>query len=298
MKPRQFSERIGNIHDELIEQARSAPNYERRRNRRKLRGFVAAAAAIALMATSFAVGALAFQLEPEPVREPETIVIGDSGITLILPDEWAGKYGAETSADGGTITVYHLGTREDADSAYKGAGVLFRIVRGDELLPIDYVYPVPGYTIASTADTTYSLLMASDVQYDQFNPVTSKEYLELSNSVGKIQILLTDWLTKNSTNVSNWVSGTVYVYFLDGSYGAPERTVVCDGTQSKRIGELIGAQDYRFEGKSFPADIWITMNGEEYYLNSQTGEILNAAGYPYSAVMPAEDLSEFLEILG
>lgn len=287
MKPEQFSHRIGNIEDRLVEQSKKTPNFGRQHRTRNIRRMTSVAAIVALMVCSFAIGAFAAQ------KEPETIVIGDSGISLILPDEWSGKYGYDI--DGNNIAVYHLTTHEDKDSDWYGQGYLFWIACVEGQLPMDYVYPEPGYTIATTATHTYRLIMASDVQYDPANDAAAKEYIFLSNNISKIQILLTDWMTQNSTNASNWAPGTAYVYFI--ADGEVTDTIICDGTASQRLNEIIESQDYSTEIGSVPMDMEISINDELYQMNSTTGHIRNAAEYPYGAVLSAENLQEIMTLL-
>lgn len=295
MKPEQFSHRIGNIDDKLVQQAENTPNYRRRHRNQGIRRMVSAAAVLALMVCSFAAGAFAFAKEPEIIyveKEQEIITIGDSGISLILPDEWAGKYGYD--ADGNNIAVYQLATHEKSGD-WGGAGYLFWISCLDGLYPMDYTYPQPGYTIATTAAQTYCLIRASDVQYDPSDEAVAEEYLSMSGSISQIQILLTDWMTDNSTNATNWIPGTVYISYLE-DWEVIE-TVVCDEEASQRIAEIIKSQDYSLEQGGFFGDLWIMLDGEEYYMNVTTGSIANAAGHPYSAVLSAEDLQEFMELL-
>ena len=99
MNQEQFSRRIGNIDDKLVQQAERIPHYGRQRRQKWLRRFSAAAAVVALMVCSGAVGAIAFGKETivEVPVEPETITLADIGLTLILPDEWKGQYGVELS---------------------------------------------------------------------------------------------------------------------------------------------------------------------------------------------------------
>lgn len=244
---------------------------------------VSAAIIIALMACSFVGCSSAQETEQEP------IVVGDSGISLIMPEEWAGKYGYDV--DGNSVTVYQLATRETLEEG----GVLFRVDCLDQIYPLDYVYPMPGYTIATTATQTYYFLMASDVQYDVTNEAVAEEYRTMSSSIGEIEILLTDWLTANSTNATNWIPGTVYISYLED--WAVTDTVVCDEAASQRIAEIVKSQDYSLEQASFLGDLWIMFNGEEYYINITSGSIANAAGHPYSAVLSAGDLQEFIGLL-
>ena len=226
-------------------------------------------------------------------KEQEIIAIDNFGISVILPDDWAGKYGYEIN--GNSLAVYLLSQREDRESDLTDDGNLFWIDCLDEVYPMDYIYPEPGRTIATTATNTYRLRQPSDVQYDIRNAAITEEYLAMRNSIGSIQILLTDWMTDNSTNASNWVQGSVIVSWLNN--GAVTKTVSCDAEQSQIIRDIIEAQDYSLEQGSFPSDILIMFGGAEYYMNSTTGSIENAGGYPYSAILSAEDLAEIMGLL-
>ena len=154
--------------------------------------FASIAAVIALMVCSFAVGSVVM------AKKQEVIKIDNFGISVILPDSWAGKYGHEI--EGNSLGVYLLAQRNDKKSDYKDAGYLFWIDCLDEVYPMDYIYPEPGFTIATTANNTYRLRYPSDVQYDPRNAKITKEYTAMNNSIRDIQILLTDWMKNNSTN--------------------------------------------------------------------------------------------------
>ena len=294
MKREQFSDRIGNIEDRLLDQAENAPNFGRIHRNRRIRRAAGVAAVLALMVVSFTVGAVALAKAPEIVyveREQPIITIGDSGISLVLPDDWAGKYGVETN--GNNIAVYQLAQRNDQHSPYKNAGYLFWVDCLDGVYPMDYSYPEPGYTIATTATNTYRLKIASDVQYDSANEAVANEYVALSQSISNIKIQLSDWMANNSTNAGNWVEGTAIVSFV--ADGNVTKTVTCDEAQSQTIREIVQSQDYGQPG-SFYTDLWIMVGGDAYYLNSATGDIMKAAG-GYSAILSAEDLSKLMEAL-
>ncbi len=94
MNGRQFSDRIGNVDERLIQQAGQTPNYAGRRRRTALRRLTALAAVVALMAASFTTGALAFSRETvvEVPAERETLELQELGLTLILPESWKGLY--------------------------------------------------------------------------------------------------------------------------------------------------------------------------------------------------------------
>jgi len=221
-------------------------------------------------------------------EEPEIVTVGDSGISLILPDKWKGKYGYEF--DGNNMTLYHLATRENSEYG----GDLFRVYCDEGRYSMEYVYPEPGFTIAITDTHTYRVCYPSDVQHA---PELWAAYDELYAEVGNIEIVMTDEMLMNTMNASNWIPGTVLVNFLkDFGAGGIEKTVICDTEQSQLIREIIASQNYR-EPESFHVDLWIMFNREEYYLNSVSGKIMMASG-GYSAVLSTEDLSRIVELLG
>ena len=172
MNKSQFSERIGNIDERLVEQAERVPNYARQGRQRLVRRIAAAAAALAVMVCGgFGLGATVFAQEIEvPVEVPveqETITYEDMGVTLILPDSWRGQYGVDSNG-----SVYALGARDEYNPA-----VLFWIDLYPEQLTKDEFDStlgpwnvVPSVYLMTTADGTYCLHCASDVQYDPRDP--------------------------------------------------------------------------------------------------------------------------------
>ena len=133
MNKSQFSERIGNIDERLVEQAERVPNYARQGRQRLVRRIAAAAAALAVMVCGgFGLGATVFAQEIEvPVEVPveqETITYEDMGVTLILPDSWRGQYGVDSNG-----SVYALGARDEYNPA-----VLFWIDLYPEQLTKDF----------------------------------------------------------------------------------------------------------------------------------------------------------------
>jgi hypothetical protein len=284
MKREQLSQRIGNIEDRLVEQAENAPSFRRGRQKRSLLRVAAIAAVLVLMVGSFVVGAIAMAGEKQ-----EAIKVGDSGISLILPDTWKGKYGYEL--DGNNATVYHLATQK----TFGEGGVLFQVVCLEGRYPMDYFYPEPGFTIAITETSTYRFIYPSDIQVDINNEVAWAEYDEMSAEIKTINVVMNAQMLASTMNVTNWVKGTVFVSFLNN--GEVTKTVDCDAMQSQKIKETIKAQDYSLEQGSFPADLLVAFDGQEYYMNSATGSIENAAGHPYSAVLSAEDLNSIMDLL-
>ena len=163
---------------------------------------------------------------------------------------------------------------------------------------MDFSYVQPEYTIATTATHTFRLVLASDVQYDSGNAKIADEYLSLYDSIPQIKILLSDWLTDNSLNQTNWVKGTVYVEYLgemtpDGQDVV--KTVVLDEAASTSISQIIKTQKYDIEDASFPVDLVFIVDGQSYYMNSQSGQIFGISSV--SAVLSEENLQKVLSLL-
>ena len=173
MKKEQLSEHIGNIDDRLVQQAEHVPNYARQHRQNGFKRFAAIVAVIALMVCSFTVGAVAFAKETivEVPIEEETIALEKIGLTVVLPNEWEGKYGIELNEDGTGCAVY-VKDIHDGNGEMSGLGYLFWIglAQSDKQpLTPEELYewsPTPCIYLFSTADATYILEKHSDVQYD------------------------------------------------------------------------------------------------------------------------------------
>ena len=153
-----------------------------------LRRLLAAAVVLALMAISFTAGALAFSREVP--AEQEMIELPGIGLTLILPDSWKGRYGVEMNEDGSVCGVYVKMVHE-ADEA---VGYLFWVGQAydEPLTPaeLEERSPVPCRYLFSTAEGTYSMDFASDVQYDPSDPEQTQEYLQLWKEKEQIRFLV------------------------------------------------------------------------------------------------------------
>lgn len=293
------------------------PDHSRQRHNHIIRNrIIPIAAVVALMAVSFIVGAVAINRGPEIIyvgeKEPETIyveekiyvekeqeiiVVGDSGISLILPDSWKGQYGYEYSDDQSHfnyLKVYHLATRE----TFEFGGTLFTVEWTDERLPLDYAYPEPGFTIAITETRTYRLIYPSDVQVDTDNQEAWAAYDVLYADVKNIEILMTAETLANTMNASNWVQGTVFVEFINTENRETIRTVVCDAEQSRIIKDIIVSQDFNLGTDSFHTDLRIMFDSEEFYMSSTTGKIFSAHDYQNRAILSAGDLDTIMALLG
>ncbi len=215
MNQRQLAQRIGNVDGDLVRQAGEAPNYARRHARTRLRRLASLAAVIALMAASFTTGALAFSRETvvEVPAARETLELRELGLTLILPDSWAGKYELvewegqyvvvcpqvreaaleEARAD---WTTDGMEWPEELDRNPFSGGMLFYIfgipqaLTAEQLADSDWgafaQFTETRYLLA-TADQTYLLCHASDVQ---FTEATRGLYEELAGSVRDIRIVI------------------------------------------------------------------------------------------------------------
>ena len=307
MKREQLSDRIGNIDEKLVQQAENAPNFGQIQRRRNIRRIVSIAAVLVLIVASFATGAIAMaketivyiDSEPKIVyveKEQEIIVVGSSGISLILPDSWNGKYGYEI--DGDAVAVYHLATHESPDPY---SGYLFWVTRVDGMYPMDYVFPEPGFTIAVMDDCTYRFIRASDVQVDWSIPELRDGYIELENDVMNIEIAMTADVLKNSINSSNWIQGTVSVSFLEN--WAITRTITLDVEQSRIVGKIINSQNYQYPAESNisqeilskPPNILITFDRKEYSVNTITGLVSSMSGLV--ALISIEDLNIIISFI-
>ena len=198
MNEKQFSDRIGNVNDKLVQQAEQTPNYGREHRNKGIRQLVAIAAAVALMVCSFTVGTLAFAKETivEVPVEQETITIEEIGLTLILPDSWKGKYALEQDNDFKEYHVYNPAIREaiggDSETLLSG-GVLFYLKLWDDQLTKEQVdaggewdYARCRY-IMTTKDGTYLLYYASDVQFTQ---ETMDEYRQMESEISDIRFVV------------------------------------------------------------------------------------------------------------
>ncbi len=197
MKAKQLAERIGNIDDQLIQQAQHTPNYGKMYRTKRMRKFFTAATAIALIAVSFTAGALACSTETviEVPIEQEQLVLSDLGLTFLLPDDWKGQYALETTDIPDNYRIYCPEVR-NAMEQWTGipneGGVLFYIVRINEVLTPEqaengeWSFAANRYLFA-TKDCTYLLYFASDVQY---TPETETTYRELEQQIKEIRIIV------------------------------------------------------------------------------------------------------------
>ena len=202
MTNRQLSDHIGNMDDRMVELAANVPNFARRRRVRAAKRFAGLAAALAIaVGGGLGLGATVFAQEVEvPVEVPaeqETITLGDSGVTLILPDSWKGKYAVEHVEGEGSCSykVYNPEFRENAGGV---AGYLFYIdfyegiyatqaeVEGrysawQAMTRVDFV--------ACTREGTYVIQYPSDVQINPFGD-DEPEYRQMEREISQIRVVL------------------------------------------------------------------------------------------------------------
>lgn len=196
MNKKQLSEHIGNIDDRLVEQAEKIPNYAQQRRKKTIRRFIAAVAALALMACSFSAGALSFARETVvkvPV-EQETATLEEIDLTLILPDSWKGKYSIEKS--GQNYIFYHTQIREAVSEGidpFDGGALFYIVCYKEAMTPEQFVengYDFVEYRyLFSTSDKTYILCYASDVQWDPDNPEQEAEYCQMESEIKNIKFV-------------------------------------------------------------------------------------------------------------
>ena len=198
MNKEQFAERVGGIDAALIEEASRTPSYAARRRTRIIQRIAAAAAAAAVMiGGSLGLGATVFAQEIEvPVEvqvEPETITFEDMGVSLILPDSWRGRYGVNEEG-----CVY----AREAHDEYNPA-ILFWIDLYPEQLTKDEFDNtqgpwniVPSVYLMTTADGTYCLHCASDVQYDPRDEEAAENYVSMYQEIPQIRLVLDKAMTE------------------------------------------------------------------------------------------------------
>ena len=198
MNEKQFSDRIGNIDDQLILQAWETANHPHLSPKNSWRKWISIAAIITLVICSGAAGALAFSKETivEIAVEQETIVIEEIGLTLILPDQWKDKYALEQDHNLKEYYIYHPVIREamggNVETPLSG-GMLFYIKLWNDQLTKEQIDAGGEWDYArcrylmTTKDGTYLLYYASDVQ---FTEDTMAEYRQMEAEISTIRFVL------------------------------------------------------------------------------------------------------------
>lgn len=197
MNPNQFSHRIGNVEDHLIQQSQQLPGYGFHRRNLRLKRALILAAVVTLMVCSFTVGAMAFSKETVvevPVGQ-ESVTLDKLGLTLIFPDSWKGQYTIEEV----TPYEYHLfinSIREKTGASWSvPGGMLFYIMEIDEVLTPEQVgesewnFAHNQYLFA-TQDSTYLLYYASDIEYDWNDPEQETLYRKMESEIREIRIVV------------------------------------------------------------------------------------------------------------
>lgn len=198
MNKEQLSQRIGNMDDRLVAQAEHVPNYGRQRRsglRRKIAGI---AAVIVLMACSGAVGALAFSRETvtEVPAQQETVELAGIGVTVLLPDSWAGKY--EVVQD--SFLPYNSAMWEFCAKSVYEDGTFYRGSLFTVFQYADYSMSAEefaqsglagiGQYLFATEDATYAVMYAGDVQYDPDNAAQQETWYALSQTVKEVRFVI------------------------------------------------------------------------------------------------------------
>lgn len=199
MTKEQLAERIGNINEEFIHESDSQENYQQVHVSHRPRRMVAMVAVIALMVASFAVGAFAAtRLDSRTTRPAEEIVDLDGlDVAIILPDEWAGKYGMEVYEDSGFGKSYSFYVKDIHDSTegpWAGAGNLFQVGKyADEPMTpkeVEETSIVPTKFLFATEKATYAIFYVSDVQYDPEDQEMTDLYMSLFGTMDEIGFIL------------------------------------------------------------------------------------------------------------
>lgn len=198
MNKEQLSQRIGNMDNRLVAQAEHVPNYGRQRRsglRRKIAGI---AAVIVLMACSGAVGALAFSRETvtEVPAQQETVELAGIGVTVLLPDSWAGKY--EVVQD--SFLPYNSAMWEFCAKSVYEDGTFYRGSLFTVFQYADYSMSAEefaqsglagiGQYLFATEDATYAVMYAGDVQYDPDNAAQQETWYALSQTVQEVRFVI------------------------------------------------------------------------------------------------------------
>jgi len=202
MTSKQLADRIGGVDEELVQRSEGTSGNHPRRGGNIVGRILALAAVLALSASTFVVGALAFSRETIVEVEPEhqTIELETLGLTVLLPDSWKDRYIAkvENSMDDegkrhANILVYCKAVYE-SDTDWKGSGRLFSISYDEGFFwtaqDFDNLSPAPGQYLFSTRDGTCILYYPGDVQYPPENEALSEEYQQMEQDVHEMKIIL------------------------------------------------------------------------------------------------------------
>lgn len=206
MNKKQLSEHIGNIDSALVQQAQTIPNYAAQRRIKRFRCLATAAAALILMVSSFSAGAIAFAREIiiEVPVEQETVELEEIGLTLILPDNWKGKY--EVIQD--TFVPYNspmwefcvksvydakIPTDESGEVLYRGT--LFYVFQYEDYGMSAEEFEECGIAgmgryLFATENATYAIMYTTDLQFDPENPEHLADWNALEQSEQDIRFVV------------------------------------------------------------------------------------------------------------
>ena len=206
MNGKQLAEHIGNIDEQLVQEAQDLPHYARQHRRVVWRRAAALAAVLALMICSGAVGALAFSEEriTEVPAQQETVELAEIGLTLVLPESWAGRYEVieDTFAPYGSPmwslcvkAVYDARTPVEGCEDLFYQGLLFTVFQyADRSLSAQEFAQSSlagiGRYLFATEDATYALLYATDVQFDLEDPEQQAEWTDMAQGMEAVQFAL------------------------------------------------------------------------------------------------------------
>ena len=201
MTKEQLAERIGNINEELLHEADQRESYKEVRVSHRPRRMVAMVAVVALMVASFAVGAFAAsRIDSREARPAEERVELDGlDVTIILPDDWAGKYGMEVNDDtafggGKSYSFYVKDIHDSKEGPWEGAGYLFSIGKySDEPMTpkeLEETSIIPTKFLFATENATYAIMYTSDVQYDPEDPEMTELYMGMFENLDGIGFIL------------------------------------------------------------------------------------------------------------
>lgn len=181
---------MGDIDETLLRETEQP--IRRRGRRQRWQRALAVAAIVVLMACSCAVGALAFPRE----TGPETVALDDIGLTLILPEDWRGRWAVE-KIGGGAWAIYSPEIREafgGSPEEPESGGMLCYVWlwrdcwwTADEVAEGDGEWNFAGNRyIMTTEEGTYFLYYASDVQ---FPPEKEAEYRRMEQGISQLRFL-------------------------------------------------------------------------------------------------------------